>query len=137
MGALGASNGEVLAREPLRTLLVVAALFIAATWPAAAQDATWNLNGTGVYNTGGNWTPNTVPTGTAFFGVSNQNTVTFSLVSIASVGGWTFNPGASAYTFDVATSSKFLSFVGAGIVINGGSAAINDTRRDAGLPLVA
>jgi len=122
LGASGASDGEFLAKEPLRALLVAAVLLIAATWPAAAQDATWNLNGTGDYNTGGNWTPNAVPTGAASFGVSNQNAVTLS--SVTSIGGWTFNAGASAYTFNFATP-QFLIFTGAGIVINGGSAAIN------------
>jgi autotransporter-associated beta strand protein len=119
--ASGASDGEVLARQPLRALLVAAAVLVAATWPAASQDATWNLNGTGDYTTSGNWTPNAVPTGTAFFSVSNQNAVTFS--SPTSIGGWTFNAGASAYTFNFATP-QFLIFTGAGIVVNGGSAAI-------------
>jgi autotransporter-associated beta strand protein len=124
LGASGASDGEFLAREPLRALLVAAALLVAVTRPAAAQDATWNLNGTGVYNTNGNWTPNAVPTGTASFGVSNQNAVTFSSIS-TSIGGWTFNAGASAYAFDIA-SGQILAFNGAGIVVNAGSAAITD-----------
>jgi autotransporter-associated beta strand protein len=126
LGASGASDGEVLAKEPLRALLVAVALLVMATQPAAAQDATWNLNGTGNYNTSGNWTPNAVPTGTAFFGISNQNAVTFSPLSNASIGGWTFNAGASAYTFDLTGAAQFLSFVGAGIVINGGRAAITN-----------
>jgi autotransporter-associated beta strand protein len=124
LGASGASDGEFLAREPLRALLVAAALLVAVTRPAAAQDATWNLNGTGVYNTNGNWTPNAVPTGTASFGVSNQNAVTFSSI-FTNIGGWTFNTGASAYTFDVA-SGQILAFNGAGIVVNAGSAAITN-----------
>jgi hypothetical protein len=37
--------------------------------PAQAQDATWLfLTSTAVYATSTNWTPATVPTGTAFFG---------------------------------------------------------------------
>jgi autotransporter-associated beta strand protein len=124
LGAAGASDGEGLAGTLLRGLLVAAAVCIACTRPAAAQDATWNLSGTGVYNTSGNWTPNAVPTGTASFGVSNQNAVTFSPVFNATIGGWTFNAGASAYTFNLAGPAQTLSFVGAGIVNNGGSAAI-------------
>ena len=65
---------------------------------SSAQDATWNLNGTGDFDTGSNWTPNTVPTGTASFGVSNQNSVSFSTATI--VGGWTFTAGSSNYTFN-------------------------------------
>jgi autotransporter-associated beta strand protein len=119
------SDGEIVAGEPLRAVLVAAAVLIAATLPAAAQDATWNLNGTGDYNTNGNWTPS-VPGafGTAFFGVSNQNAVTFS--GVIDVGGWTFNAGASSYTFN--NGNFAVIFLGAGIVVNGGSAAITNNN---------
>ncbi len=90
--------------------------------PAAAQNATWNLNGTGEYNSQNNWTPNTVPSGTAYFGRSNQVNVSISGPP-APIGGWTFNPGASNYIF---TNAGILSFGGAGIAINGGSAVINN-----------
>ena len=103
-------------------LTTTAAVALLAATSAQAQDATWNSNGTGVYNTPSNWTPNTVPTGAAFFGASNQNNVSFS-PTITTVGGWTFNSGASAYTF---ANSVVLSFTGAGITINGGSATINN-----------
>src|SRR5262249_50661124 len=66
-------------------------------------------------------TPNTVPTSTASFGPSSQNNVSISS-AITTVGGWTFNSGALAYTF---VNSIILSFTGAGI-INGGSATINN-----------
>jgi len=119
---LGASDGEVVAGESLRAVLVAAGALVAATLPAAAQDATWNLNGTGDYNTNGNWTPSTVPGGTAFFGVSNQNAVSFSAAT-TTIGGWTFNAGASTYTFSV--GDQTLTFGGAGIV-NGGSATLTN-----------
>jgi len=102
--------------------LMASAALTALAVPAAAQDATWNLNGTGDFNTAANWTPNTVPTGTAFFGVSNQNNVSFAVST--TVGGWTFNAGASNYAF---TNAHALFFSGAGIVINGGSVAITNT----------
>jgi hypothetical protein len=129
-GVLGAdvgrrlrSDGEIVAGEPLRAVLVAAAVLVTATLPAAAQDATWNLNGTGDYNTNGNWTPSVPgPFGTAFFGVSNQNAVTFSGVTV--VGGWTFNAGASAYTFN--NGNFAVIFFDAGIVVNGGSATITN-----------
>ena len=41
--------------------------------------------------------PATVPTGTAFFSTSGTTALSFS--ASASFGGWTFNPGASAYNF--------------------------------------
>ncbi|MBI3433990.1 MAG: autotransporter domain-containing protein [Proteobacteria bacterium] len=90
---------------------------------AAATDATWNLNGTGNFNTTANWTPGTVPDGTAFFDISNQNAVSFSANSV--FGSWTFNSGASNYTF---ANSFVQQFTGAGIVINGGGA--NFTNND-------
>jgi autotransporter-associated beta strand protein len=105
----------------MRAGLLASSALIAGALQAAAQNATWNLNGTGDFNTAGNWTPNTVPTGTAFFGVANQNNVSFS--ADTTIGGWTFNPGASAYTF---TFGQTLTFNGAGIVINGGSATITN-----------
>jgi hypothetical protein len=43
--------------------------------------------------------------------VSNQTNVSFAAYA-TEIGGWTFNAGASNYTF---TNNKFLSFIGAGI----------------------
>ena len=111
----------VLSRLLAPTLLVAVTAF--APGAARAQDATWLLNPTsGNFNTAANWNPATVPTGTAFFGTSNITALTFSAAT--AVGGWTFNAGASAYTF---TNNQSLSFNGAGIVINGGSATIINT----------
>jgi autotransporter-associated beta strand protein len=94
---------------------------------ANAQNATWLTSpGTGDFNTGGNWTPATVPTGTASFGASNTTSLTISAAT--TIGGWTFNAGASNYTFTNNTSN--LVFTGAGIVINGGSATITSSFMD-------
>jgi autotransporter-associated beta strand protein len=95
-----------------------------AAMPARAQDATWLLNpATANYNSAANWTPATVPTGTAFFGATNVPNLTFSSVATG-VGGWTFNAEAPAYTFTFGANA-FL-FNGTGIVINAGSATINN-----------
>ena len=104
----------------LRAALLASTALCVLAPPARAVDATWNLNGTGDFNTAANWTPATVPDGTALFGASNQNAVSFT--TGVSLGGFTFNAGASNYTFDALTT---LEFTGAGIVINGGSATIN------------
>jgi hypothetical protein len=104
----------------LRAGLLASSALIAAALPAAAQNATWLLNpGSGDFNTAANWSPATVPTGTAFFGASNTTALSFS--APITIGGWTFNAGASNYTF---TNGRVLQFTGAGIVINGGSATI-------------
>ena len=118
LGLLGARAGRLCA-----ALLAAAALAAAAS-PAAAQDATWLASpGSGDFNTGANWSTATVPTGTAFFGTSGTTSLSFSQGS-TTVGGWTFNAGASNYTF---TNGNVLNFTGAGIVVNGGSAAITNT----------
>jgi autotransporter-associated beta strand protein len=108
-------------RASLLTTTAAAALL--AAMPARAQDATWQLNpGTADYNTAANWTPATVPTGTAFFGATSVPNLTFSSAATI-VGGWTFNAGAPAYTFTLGANALF--FNGAGIVINAGSATIS------------
>jgi hypothetical protein len=95
-----------------------------AAMPAQAQNATWLLNpATTNYNDAANWTPATVPTGTAFFGATNVPNLTFLSVATG-VGGWTFNAGAPAYTFTLGANA--LLFNGGGIVINAGSATINN-----------
>jgi autotransporter-associated beta strand protein len=105
-------------------LLAITALVAVTAFPlgaARAQDATWlAAPATGDFNTATNWTPATVPTGTAFFGTSSTTALTFS--ALTSIGGWTFNAGASTYSFT--DSNQLILFNGAGIVINGGSAAI-------------
>ena len=47
-------------RTRMRTALLASSMLMAAT-PAIAVDATWNLVGTGDYNTAANWTPATLP----------------------------------------------------------------------------
>jgi autotransporter-associated beta strand protein len=111
---------------------------VAAVWfsggLARAQDATWAMNpavvgGVADFNTAANWTPATVPgsvtnTGTATFGVSSGTNIGFSSVT-TELGGFTFTAGASNYTFTV-RDGALLEFTGAGIVVNGGSATINN-----------
>ena len=104
----------------LATTALVAASAALLPDAALAQNATWLASpGSGDFNTGTNWNPAAVPTGTAFFGTSGSTNLSIS--TDVTVGGWTFNSGASAYNF----SPDNLTFTGAGIVINGGSATIN------------
>jgi hypothetical protein len=91
---------------------------------ASAQSATWLASpGSGDFNTAANWSPAVVPTGTASFGFSNTTALSFS--ADTSIGGFTLNPGASAYNFTVG-AGRTVSFTGAGITINGGSATFTN-----------
>jgi autotransporter-associated beta strand protein len=113
-----------LSRPQEGLVLIAITWFAALAMPARAQDATWLLNpGTSDYNTAANWSPATVPTGTAFFGATNVPNLTFSSAATG-VGGWTFIAGAPAYTFTLGGSA--LLFNGAGIVINAGSVTIDN-----------
>ncbi len=113
----------------LRAALLASSALIAVAVPARAQDATWLLDatvagpvaGTFDFNAAANWNPAAVPTGTASFGTSNTPNLSFS--SPTTIGGWTFNAGASSYSF---TNTTQVQFNGAGIVINGGSATITN-----------
>ena len=106
-----------------RAIALLASALISAAVSARAQDATWLASpGSGDFNTAANWSPAAVPTGTASFDTSSQTNVTFS-AAVTTIGGWTFNPGASSYNF---TNNQFLHFNGAGIVIDGGSATITN-----------
>ena len=121
----------------IRALLAGTALSALTTLPAAAQNATW-LNpatvagptlGTFDYDAAANWTPGTPvaltngPTGTATFGVSTTAALSFS--ANTTVGAWTFNAGASNYTF---TNAHVLTFSGGGISVLGGSASITNSN---------
>jgi autotransporter-associated beta strand protein len=104
----------------MRAILLVSSALCLVALPAAAQDATWLANpGSGDFYDPTNWSGGSVPTGTATFGTSATTALT--LGTMGSYGGWTFNAGASNYTFDITDQQ---TFTGAGIVINGGSATI-------------
>lgn len=85
--------------------------------PAArAQDATWSGT-TSSFNAAANWSPAAVPTGTAFFGNAGVPEITYS--AKATLGSFTFNPGAQAFTFTSSSVSNGVVLNGAGIVDNG------------------
>src|SRR5262245_14578378 len=103
-------------------LTTAAAAALLAAMPAHAQDATWSTApANSDFNTAANWTPATVPTGTAFFGASTITGLTFNPGAANSLGGFTFNPGAPAYSFTLTSASR-LTFTGAGIVNNSSNA---------------
>ena len=89
--------------------------------PADAADAIW-LGGTAAndYGTAANWSPTGPPTDTAVFGASANTSVT--LASNVTLGGWTFNAGAIAYSF--AGSGRSIFFTGAGTLTDGNAVNI-------------
>lgn len=103
-----ASAGFGAMRAHLLTTAAAAALL--GGMPAHAQDATWLPNpGSNNFNTASNWTPATVPTGTAFFGTSNTTSIAFQSFTTTSVGTLQFNPGAPAYSFTTENGSPHQS----------------------------
>ena len=88
-----------------------------------AQDATWNGSISGDWNTNGNWSPASVPAGTATFGAAPTNSLTFS--ASATIGTMQFSAGATAYSFDL--SGRFLTIDGSGIVNNSSNAPLFNT----------
>lgn len=93
-------------------------------------NATWKKHpGSADYDAGSNWSGGVVPNGTAFFGKSSTASLTFSVAT--AIGGWTFKETASNYSFDIPLfglplPAVTLTFVGAGIVVNGGSVSITN-----------
>lgn len=112
----------VFGRLSLRSLLAGGLLTVAAAG-AYAQNATWQpvptvlgpVAATFDFNANPNWTPAIVPTGTASFGVTIGPNISFSAAS-TTLGGFTFNAGAPAYTFNM--PANLLTMNGTGIVNN-------------------
>lgn len=78
-------------------LLTSSALALAwaltATPSRGSSDGTWLASpGSNDYGTRTDWDGGAVPTGTASFGTSNTTSL---VIASASIGGWTFNAGAS------------------------------------------
>jgi fibronectin-binding autotransporter adhesin len=118
----GGNNRAERPTFPWRAASLLAAITIVAT-SAHAQDATWKpAPVSGNFNTNANWTPATVPTGTASFGDSNTTSLTFS--TSRAVDAFQFNPGAPAYSFGL--NGHLLEFTGAGIVNNSSNAPTID-----------
>lgn len=86
---------------------------------AYAQNATWNGSTTD-WNTPPNWTPNTVPTGTATFSATGSTAVD-NASGLVAIGAITFDATAQAYSFTI--DNPFL--------INGTGVANNSANNQA------
>jgi autotransporter-associated beta strand protein len=119
------SNPRLVRKTFLRTILAVA-FAILTPIVAHAGSATWGLNpGSGDWNTAANWTPATVPNGsadTATFGLSNTTNVSISANTEIGVNGITFTSAATnPYSITVGNEST-LTLSGTGITNNSGGA---------------
>jgi hypothetical protein len=107
-------------KTALRAVLIATILAFIASF-ANAGSAIWDLNpGSGDWNTAGNWTPATVPNGsadTATFALSNMTAVSTS--ANTEVNGITFTPAAPTYTI-TANTNLTLTLSGTGITNNSG-----------------
>ena len=120
---IGFAGGLKPARRARLVGASLVALALGTIQPAVAQDATWLANpGNGDFNTGANWSPATVPTGTASFDTSSVTALSVSGLTI--VGGLTFNVGASNYSL---SNSGQLRFTGAGMDVQGGGLTITNS----------
>src|SRR5262245_23605207 len=83
-----------------------------------ATTATWAaVAGVGNWNTPTNWSPQTVPDGTAIF--TSGTTTSVAITANASLDTLQFDPGAPTYFFSIANGVT-LDLNGTGIVNNSG-----------------
>lgn len=109
---------------PLRVALLMPTMLLAIEFPALAQGATWLATpNSSDYHDSTNWSGGTIPTGSATFGTSDITSLSVS--SNVDVGDWTFDIGASDYSFNL---SQFTQFNGGGIVVEGGSVAVTSSN---------
>jgi fibronectin-binding autotransporter adhesin len=89
-------------------------------------NATWRRSPVNAdYNNGQNWSGGFVPDGTAFFGASSIIVLNITAAPLTTVGGWSFKANASDYAFWLPSGRSFY-FLGAGIVVDGGSVSISN-----------
>jgi hypothetical protein len=92
---------------------LVGALILLAPTISHAQDATWKGSVSGDWNTNGNWSPASVPTGTATFDNTGL-TQTVTVSADASIGTIGLSAGAPTYSYTINPGVTF-NIVGAGI----------------------
>jgi uncharacterized protein with beta-barrel porin domain len=93
----GAAQGAwVRARRAAAALIVFTCVTSGAAY---AQDATWNGSTTD-WNTSTNWTPNTVPSGTATFSATGSTAVD-NASGLVAIGAVAFDATAQAYSFTI------------------------------------
>jgi fibronectin-binding autotransporter adhesin len=112
-------------RAPARRLLLAgtmlaSALAMLAPATSHAQDATWSGSTSGDWNTNGNWSPASVPTGTATFDNTGL-TQTLTVSADASINTISLSAGAPTYSYTINPGVAF-NIVGAGIVNNSANA---------------
>jgi uncharacterized protein with beta-barrel porin domain len=119
----GTPQPSRLSRKLTLALLASTALVAVAASPAAALDSDWKAAPvSGDVTNSNNWVQG-LPDGTGFFNVSTITALT-NTGNATQFGGFNFEKGAPAHTL---SNSNSLTFVNAGIVINGGSFTLTTT----------
>ena len=101
---------------------ILVACILLPTSPAIAGSSVWQSSPpTSDWNTATNWTPNTVPNGSADVATFAFSAITGVSTSAANteVNGITFNAGASAFTITIGANNQ-LTISGTGITNNSG-----------------
>jgi autotransporter-associated beta strand protein len=113
---------KIFARLPLALVYLCFVAAIGVSNSVRAGNATWDLDpGSGDWNTATNWTPTTVPNGsadTATFGLSNTRAISISVNT--TVDRITFAPDANAFTI-TASPGFTLTISGVGITNTSGT----------------
>jgi len=124
-GSALALPGSGTRNEPcLRSLLAgtcLAALAILVPNAVHGQNATWTGTASGDWNTNGNWSPATIPTGQATFDNTGLNH-SVGISANASINTIMFSAGAPTYSYTISGAGVFFNILGTGIVNNSSSA---------------
>jgi autotransporter-associated beta strand protein len=87
-------------RDHVIAVVLLLALETLMVGTSLAGNATWNLNPiSGDWNTAANWTPETVPGPADIATFTTSNTTGITVSTYTGVGGISFAPGGSAFTF--------------------------------------
>jgi autotransporter-associated beta strand protein len=99
---------------PARALAALLAGTCLSAVAAHAQDATW-VGATGNWQDSANWSPATVPLGTATFGATGAPVIDFAAQPLTTIGTMVFGSGAQPYVFFLCGCEE-LRFTAGGIV---------------------
>lgn len=128
-----ARNTSALWNSGILSLFAGGLLLLLGTMTAFAGSATWKLNpSNGDWNTSANWSPSTIPNGTADTATFQSSTITSLSISAGTqVSAITFSPGASGFTIRATPGLFNLAVSGPGIINDSGRTQNFESTTDA------